>query len=536
MRAGDRPWHLPVVNQIWFSGAIYARQSLQRDHSIDEQRSGAEVCAQAFERWGYDCPRYLNGEYALVIRQDDSETLFCARDHAGVHPFYYAVMDGALYWAGSIAELLRDLPRLPPLDERYVASYLSHRRYWHPERTFFAGVSKLPPGHSLVFRGGQVMVQRYWFPDQIAALPPASDRFYIEAGRRLLSDAVAERVDGRVGAHVSGGLDSSAIAGLAVQSAHERGLPPPVGFAWHMAGPDGAAENLIEVVREQFSLELLACEPDAATIRDLLRDDPALGAQALDLYHEKSVQIAAAERGISVLLSGWGGEQSLSCDGAGLARHYLAHGDARGLRLIGRGMGLRAFASGLSSALGEMRGRAKRSSADVGFADPALVKRSPAYSNAPRHASAGQTFQFSSLEQGWYVPRLESWAESGRRHGITYRYPLLDRRVIEFALAIPPHLFRRGGENRWFFRQLTEGILPDQVRLHRSKKERVRVQALGSVLSDVVDSIGSDLGQGTDGERARYVDMERLRRALHTADPANARPSTLHAALQFLGV
>ena len=174
------------MKHVWFSGAIYSRRTLSREHGLSEGLSCEELCAQAFARWRYDCPQYLNGEYAFVIREDDGETVFCARDHVGAHPFYYAVMDSRLYWAGSIPELLHDLPRKPPLDERYVATYLSRRRYSDQRRTFFDGVFKLPAGHSLLFRDGSLKLWRYWFPDRMPELELGSERASSKPGDRCL--------------------------------------------------------------------------------------------------------------------------------------------------------------------------------------------------------------------------------------------------------------------------------------------------------------------------------------------------------------
>ena len=524
------------MTQVWFSGAIFSRRSLFREHALREDLSCEELCAQAFARWRYDCPQYLNGEYALVIREDDGETVFCARDHVGAHPFYYSVMDGRLYWAGSIAELLPELPRKPPLDERYVATYLSRRRYSDQERTFFDGVFKLPAGHSLLFRNGSLKRQRYWFPDRVPELELGSEQAYVEAGRQTLADAVADRVSDRVAVHVSGGLDSTAIAALAMRTAQERGLEPPIGYAWHQAGPDEADENLVEVVRHQLAIEVHTCPPDFDMIRDLLQDDPVLGVQALDLLHEKSVQVAAARQGITTILSGWGGDEGLSFDGRGLARHYLAQANVRQLRAIGPGGPSRAVTHAIAAGIRERFRERQAKGVETSFADDMLLKRSPPYARPTRQLSAGpRSLQLSALQLGKHVPRLEGWAESGRRLGIIYRYPLLDRRVLEFALSIPPHLFRQGGQRRWLFREMMQGVVPEQVRLHLSKREQVRVHALEEILIKAINQVGDRLAPEGQYERARFVNMDKLRDTLRDgATRAYIRQSPLQAAIQFL--
>lgn len=524
------------MKSIWFSGAIFSRRSLSRDLSVSEDLACEDLCSRAFDRWGYDCPQYLNGEYALVIREGDGETVFGARDHIGAHPFFYSVMDGRLHCAGSIAELLRMLPGKPELDERYVATYLSRRRYSDMERTFFEGVFKLPPGHSLLFRKGRLELRRYWFPERLSAPAPASDEAYVEKGLSLLREAVAERVCDRVGVHVSGGLDSSAIAVLALEAAQDRGYEAPVGYAWHEAGPDDTDENLIDVLRRRLGIEVHVCEPDAATISDLLQDDPALGANALDLLHERSVEAAAVRQGTTTILSGWGGDEGLSFDGRGLARHYLARADFRRLRAIGRGGPLRATFRATILGLRERVRQTAATGTVTSFADSLLLERAHPYARPAQHLPRGpRSIQLSAIELGKLVPRLESWAESGRRLGIVYRYPLLDRRVLELALTIPPHLFRRGGQKRWLFRQMMEGVLPEQVRLHCSKREHVRVRALEDVIGSALESMGDRLGTDREHVRARFLDMQKLRRALsHGVARRDIRRSPLLAAIQFL--
>ena len=152
--------------------------------------------------------------------------------------------------------------------------------------------------------------------------------------------------------------------------------------------------------------------------------------------------------------------------------------------------------------------------------------------------SSTQVFdvQTSRDDLGRITQRIEDWAASGAQHGIEYRYPLLDRRLMEFAYALPPGQFLRGKLNRWIFRYAMDPILPPAVCWNTNKFEQSRVDALGRLLISAFGSIADELAaRSAPPSRARYIDMPRLMQDLARARAGETRGlSHRRIALQFL--
>ena len=123
---------------------------------------------------------------------------------------------------------------------------------------------------------------------------------------------------------------------------------------------------------------------------------------------------------------------------------------------------------------------------------------------------------------------MEGWAASGARHGLEYRYPLLDRRVLEFALGLPPGQFRRGRWSRWLMRRALAGagpsdearagaVLPPEVCWNPGKADPARSEPLREAMGEALAAVGGELAaRATPPSRAGYVDMPRLLERLDT--------------------
>ena len=144
--------------------------------------------------------------------------------------------------------------------------------------------------------------------------------------------------------------------------------------------------------------------------------------------------------------------------------------------------------------------------------------------------------QLALLRYGHIEQRIEDWAASGARLGIEYRYPLLDRRLLEFVLGLPPEQFRSGPWNRCVMRRALDGILPREICWNPSKSEVAGTAAAKvasrEALATVRDHLVARTGPLT---RARYVDMPRLLAALDSEALETLRHrAKLQVALQIL--
>lgn len=187
-----------------------------------------ELILHAYAVWGSDCVAHLLGDFAFAIWDGRRQQLFCARDHFGVKPFYYAeVSDGLLF--SNTLNCLRTHPAVTnELNDLAIADFLMFGFGLDLDTTVFADVRRLPPAHSLIWGKGELraVVTRYWaltIPPMIRYKRTAE---YVERYRELFTTAVADRLrTDRAAVSMSGGMDSTSTAAIAHQLLSARQRP-----------------------------------------------------------------------------------------------------------------------------------------------------------------------------------------------------------------------------------------------------------------------------------------------------------------------
>jgi asparagine synthase (glutamine-hydrolysing) len=207
--------------QVVFNGEIYnhadLRPQLEAAGHRYRTRSDTETIVHAYEQWGDDCVERFRGMFAFAIWDGPRRRLLLARDRLGVKPLYWARAGDRLLFASEIKAILESGLIEARANEDVLPEVLATRAT-AGEETLFRGIHKLMPGHVLAFAGGQVQQRRYW--DVPAApepdAPVRSRAEEVEAFRALLDESVRVRLmsDVPLGVFLSGGIDSSAIAGL----------------------------------------------------------------------------------------------------------------------------------------------------------------------------------------------------------------------------------------------------------------------------------------------------------------------------------
>ena len=180
--------------------------------------SDSEIILAAYHKWGQDCPSHLLGDFAFAIWDSRKQTLFCARDHFGIKPFYYCNGDQYFIFASEIKALLSVPDVSRQLNERRIADYFLEPMLDSKSDTVYEEIFRLPPAH-WVNVAAQVDFKPhcYWSLDCTATLTMPTDEDYAAAFREIFFEAVRCRLRSAfpVGSHLSGGLDSSAITCVA---------------------------------------------------------------------------------------------------------------------------------------------------------------------------------------------------------------------------------------------------------------------------------------------------------------------------------
>jgi len=485
---------------------------------------------RAYRRWGETCVDHLLGAFAFAIWDGRQQTLFCARDQLGCRPFFY--YEGTRFLAfASDPQALLALAAVParPDREALLAHHMLDYRFF-AERTLFQDVRRLPPAHTIFLHAGQSRRRRYWTPNVGPRLRLSRPEEYAELLGERLQEAVACRLRSAypVGSHLSGGLDSAAVTVLAARllRAGNRTLagtfswsPPPAG----QGGPSpvvGDERVLIAAVCAQERLTCRYTRLETAGVLDVLRNEehPVPGAR---FYCEPLVRREAASAGIRTLLSGWGGDETVAFSGRG---HLAALGrQGRWLQLARLSRRQLARHGGtlpgllkasvlyplLPDRLLRLLGR-EISPAEAAFMAAEGWVLSPAEWQVLRRKwqetrvrAGAHHNQMAMLANHHLALRMEAWAIRGARLGIEYRYPLLDRRLVELCLQFPPDLYLHDGWKRWPLRQAMAGILPAALCWNPSKAEPARQATIAPVIAAAKAELA-------DGVRAGTLTLEEL--------------------------
>jgi asparagine synthase (glutamine-hydrolysing) len=483
---------------IVFNGEIYNYRELRTDliargHRFRSQ-TDTEVILHLYERYGAACVGHLNGMFAFAIWDADHRTLFAARDRFGVKPFYYAVSDGAFVFASEIKAVLQSGLIAAETNLAGLADYLTFQ-FTVGAKTMFRGVERLEPGHHLtVGDGGAMTVTSYWDVDFSADASRSEEQFQQELDA-LLRDSICIqlRADVPVGAHLSGGLDSTTVTCLAAAAHGGEFHTFSGGFR---EGPQFDETAYARSAARAAGTIHHEVYPTAREFTDLMpsliyqMDEPAAGP---GLFPQFLVSRLAREH-VKVVLGGQGGDEVFG----GYTRYLIAyleaciHGgidgtqeDARYIvtfesilpnlrQLRGYEPLLKQFwQSGVFEAADRRYFRLiDRGATTRPLLDPSVwsaiegrydvfEEYRALFEHADCHALINKMTRFdlkTLLPALLQVEDRTSMAVS-----LESRVPLLDHRIVELVASMPPMIKFKGGRSKHVFREVVRPIVPRDV-------------------------------------------------------------------------
>ncbi len=577
---------------FFFAGRIDDRKNALLRVGAREDISDETLVFHTYQRFGQKCTDHLVGDFAFAIWDPEKRLIFAARDPAGCQPAFFHSNSERFAIAESIEQLLTVPGVGRDLDESFIATSLN-RIFTHPERTFYKEIRKVKPGHSVTVTQGNTPAQnRYWFPERIPKTQWDDPAERDEAFRVVVQQAVQDRIPpkGRVGVHVSGGLDCSTVAAYAAQALRERGRPAPLAFSWQPESweDEDSKEELrseyarIDAICKQESLPINFCSLTKVETLNLFRRDNAARPLCGGSYGEWMVQREAEKRNVSVILSGWGGDEFASFNGRGaipgmairgrwatVFRHAKKSGknplralagamllglqhailpewfldpywrDKNYLRLPAWKAILRTLFPRLrkSDQLLNVHQKEKEFIQTRSYIDDDFQKRVKPLPDWPviRQTSTRRV-RYQLWRQGHLATRIESWAADGSARGIRYAYPLLDRRVMEFVLALPEDVYDDGVTTRLFFRRAMEPVLPKEICWNLNDVDPARIGAMQKAVLAAFVEIGERLEKVEPPPLAAYLDLPRLIRDLKPESlESRSGFGKLFFALQLLG-
>jgi asparagine synthase (glutamine-hydrolysing) len=485
--------HQPMCNEtgeIWivFNGEIWNYQALRKEliekgHQF-HTHSDTETIIHAYEEYGLDCIARLHGMFGLAIWDGPRKRLLLARDRAGKKPLYYTRVDGDLVFASEIKALL-GLPRVRrEADTQALADFLSVR-YVPGPATLFAGIYKVLPGHWLLYENGEIREECYWdYTFGKTEQRPIEE--YLQGIREHVHRAVEERMmaDVPVGAMLSGGVDSSIIAGIMSQLTSHKVKTFSVGFDH----PDYSELPYARLVADHFGTdhyELVVQSSDLSAYWPLLtwhRDEPVSEPSDLGVYLVSKL----ARQHVKVVLSGEGGDELF----AGypkyvvdwMARYYhILPAPVRDSmiqplldRLPYSMRKLKMAARNLSqptpqrwmSWFGIFNGPLKDQLLSESTKASIDLDSSRAFASwLARNPQRDDLSSMLYLDTKIWLPDnlLMKGDKMTMAASLEARIPLLDRYLIEYAAAIPSHLKIRSFKAKYMLKRAFADFLPELI-------------------------------------------------------------------------
>ncbi len=322
VKGGDQP----ISNEdgsLWVvqNGEIYnypeLRIELERRGHLFKTKSDTECILHFYEDEGDACVQRFRGMFAFALWDTKQRRLLLARDRLGKKPIYYAVQNGQLCFCSELGGLLKALPQRPEVDLEAIDLYLS-LQYVPEPRTVYKGIYKLPAAHSLVWKNGEIEVHRYWDYGYQPKLNGSENELAEELQFRL-REAVRMRLMSEVplGAHLSGGIDSSIVVALMAELSQSPVKTFSAGFKEETFSELPYARAIAAKYGTEHHEFTLTYDDIPGTLQKLAVHfgEPFADASAIPLYHLSML----TREFVTVALNGDGGDE----DFAGYQRYRL---------------------------------------------------------------------------------------------------------------------------------------------------------------------------------------------------------------------
>jgi asparagine synthase (glutamine-hydrolysing) len=473
-----------------------AELGLSREETI--VMADSDMLLAAWQHWREQCVDHLSGAFSFAVWNEREQHLFLARDHTGERPLFYASTAKCFAFA-SMPKGLHPLPFVgAEVDEDYVARYLALANI-PLEQAIFLHMHRLPSGCSLSIHREKTRLWRHWRTSHLQELRLRTPEEYLDCFQERFDRAVRARLRtrGGVGAQLSGGLDSAAVAATAagVLGAEAREITcftavPRPDFAGgisetHFYNEGAAAAEVAALYPNMRHVLVESSETSFLDILDHnnnLYDHPCFG-PSNEVWSNAILDRARAD-GITVLLNGRNGNSTLSYEGIHSLSTWFRSGHwgtlirvasqlSRTRAISRRSIVRNALWPSLPFWVRSMTDPHMRGfSLDYSILRPEITKRLDlerlAFQDMNRNSPDGRTMLRALLEYG-DVADTPMAAQGGWQ--LDFRDPTYDRSIVEFCLTVPLEEFVRGGQLRSLARRAMVGRLPPST-LRRTKRGR----------------------------------------------------------------
>lgn len=482
--AGHQPMFYRDRYVITFNGEIYnyveLRQELSEKGCIFASHSDTEVILAAYDEWGAECVQRFNGMWAFALYDKVRAEIFCSRDRFGVKPFYYANSAEKFVFGSEIKQILAGRGGVAVANMRALRDFLVEGYHGHSNETFFEGIYCLRAGCNMIVSvtAGSVREVRYY---TLVADPELGELDELAATKLVLSEIKRSvnyqlRSDVKVGVCLSGGLDSSSIAGLCATT-YNAGVMGKM-QAIHAKSSEKVKDESphAQAVADRADIELSIIEPTADEFVDAIdsvayfQEEPF---SSPSIFMQHFVYQKAKRLGCKVMLDGQGADEIL----LGYERYYAAHllsmSPARALREVflirnHSRLSLRTVLANLAyfsiSGLRIMNLQRKFHFLKAEYTThfPNIAK----LNSGVRNIRKMQKMEIEFFQ----LPHLLRYVDkNSMQHSIEARVPFLDHQLVETCFGISNQLKIKNGWTKHVLRVAMDGVLPSTILWRKNK-------------------------------------------------------------------
>lgn len=471
--------------QIIFNGEVYNFKEIAKDLDVPLKTTGdTEVLLEAYVKWGKQFVHKLNGMFLIAIYDQQEQELFVARDRMGIKPLYY-FYDGSTF---AFASELKGLKAFGPLKGKLSPDKDSIREFMYlgyvpAPNSIYSQVKKFPKGSYMTLprKGGELNIETYYsLPKQVKADVLSNEKEATDRLDELVNSSVSYRMisDVPFGTFLSGGVDSSLVTAVAQNNSNTAVNTFSIGFKEAKFNESAYAKQVADHLGTKHHEFTVSHNEAIELFDDILKvyDEPFADSSSVPTMLVSKL----ARQHVTMTLSGDGGDET-----------YLGYGMYRWAdRLSKPGMGLLKGPAALALSMGD--NRMQRAANMFRYRDEVKLK-SHIFSQEQYYFTEQEIVKLMMPEQGGKNIRIEEQFDLARklqateqqalfdmeyylpddllvkvdrasmRYSLEARVPLLDHRLVEFALNVDPSLKMRGADMKYLLKQVLYRYVPKEI-------------------------------------------------------------------------
>lgn len=463
-----------------FNGEIYNYIDLSKKYKIKlDNPSDSELILKLFEKIGADFVKELNGMFAISILDRQTKIIYFFRDRLGIKPLFYFFDGENFAFASEIKALLKYklIKENLSIDKATINQFLNIGYISEPH-TFFKNIFKFPAGHKASFLNKKLTTNSYWsIEEQIETSTINNEKLAKQKLDALITDSVKKRMlsDVPLGTFLSGGIDSSLVSAIAQKLSDKPIKTFSVGFKESQYNETEYAQKVAKHINSDHH-EFIVSEKEVLTLIDDFfnaYDEPYTDSSGFPTMLVSKL----AKQKVSVILSGDGGDE--------LFHGYGMYNWATRLDLPL----VKSFRKPISFALRQMSDRYKRASELFLYQDNSKIK-SHIFSQEQFFSSTKEISKLSKYQKTYLLNEIvtsnrklkasEEQAIFDIKHylkddllvkvdrasmfsALEVRVPLLDHRVVEFALNLDPKLKIKNGVQKYLLKKVLYEYVPEKI-------------------------------------------------------------------------